>query len=117
MRLKMRVILLTLLSILGTQGPVFGVDWNLVDLGTLGGSQTSGISLNNLGEVVGASRLYQDSDSHAFFYSSGVMHDIAPIDSGYLRTIDFGLNDYGQVASGVMFGGMYYPAIYDTRTG
>src|SRR5262249_41804818 len=116
MRIKMRVILLSLLAILGTQGHVFGGDWNLVDLGTLGGSESFGWSLNNLGEVAGDSRLYQDSGTHAFFYSSGIMHDIAPINSGYIRTTYSGLNDFGQVASGVMASGRYYPAIYDTRT-
>jgi len=113
----MRVILLSLVAMLGAQGHVFGGDWNLIDLGTLGGSETFGNSINNRGEVVGMSRLYQDSDTHAFFYSSGVMRDLAPINSGDLRSTGFGLNDIGQIVSGVMVGSMYYPAMYDTHTG
>jgi len=113
----MRVNSFSLVIILVAQGSAFAGDWNLIDLGTLGGSGSFGAAINNLGEVVGLSRLSGDADSHAFFYSGGVMRDIAPINSGSLRGTEYGLNDNSQVVSGVMAGSMYYPAIYNTRTG
>jgi len=91
---------------------LFGSDWTLVDLGTLGGSQTFADSINDLGQVVGISQLPNDDDSHAFFYANGVMQDIAPINSGDIRGGRLGLNNFGNIASGVVVGGAYYPAIY-----
>lgn len=74
------------------QGSAFGGDWDLIDLGTLGGSESFGSAMNNLGEVVGMSRLPGDAASHVFFYSGGVMHDIGLINNGMLQ---FGVNDSG----------------------
>jgi probable HAF family extracellular repeat protein len=117
MRIKMRVPLFLLLVIFGAQTRLFGGDWKLIDLGTLGGSGSFGQAINNLGEVVGMSKLPGDAASHAFFYSGGVMRDIAPFNSGNLLVIQFGLNDIGQAVDGVVVGSMYYPAIYNSHTG
>ncbi|CAN5216151.1 hypothetical protein BH20ACT24_BH20ACT24_17030 [soil metagenome] len=50
------------------------------DLGTLGGTDSRGYSINNLGHVVGSSRVDpRTSETHAFFYSDETgMIDIAP---------------------------------------
>ncbi len=95
---------------------LFGGTCNIIDLGTLGGSETFANSINDLGQVVGTSRITGDDDSHAFFYSGGVMQDIAPINSGNIRAgTPLGLNNLGQVVSGVISGGAYYPAIYQPQ--
>ena len=46
MRMKMRVSLLLVAVVAGMQGDAFGGDWNLIDLGTLGGSETFGHTIN-----------------------------------------------------------------------
>lgn len=97
--------------------PLLASNWTLTDLGTLGGSETFADSINDLGQVVGMSRVTGDSDTHAFFYDNGVMQDLAPINSGDIRaSFRLGLNNAGQIASGVMVDDAYYPAIYNRQT-
>src|SRR5215831_19806973 len=72
---------------------LFAANWTLIDLGTLGGSETFADSINDLGQVVGTSRLPDDADSHAFFYANGVMQDISPINSGDIRAGRLGINN------------------------
>jgi len=91
---------------------LFAANWTLIDLGTLGGSETFADSINDLGQVVGTSRLPDDADSHAFFYANGVMQDISPINSGDIRAGRLGINNLGDVVSGVVVGDAYYPVIY-----
>jgi probable HAF family extracellular repeat protein len=97
--------------------PLFGSNWTLIDLGTLGGSETFADNINDLGQVVGMSRLTDDNGTHAFFYANGVMQDIAPINSGDIRGGRLGLNNLGHVASGVVASDVYYPVIYDPQSG
>src|SRR5712672_611622 len=93
---------------------LFAGNWTLTDLGTLGGSETFADSINDLGQVVGMSRVSGDTDTHAFFYDNGVMQDLAPINSGDIRaSFRLGLNNVGQIASGVMVDDAYYPTIYN----
>lgn len=92
---------------------LYGSYWTLTDLGTLGGSETFADSINDLGQVVGISRLPDDIGSHAFFYANGVMQDISPVNSGDIRAGRLGLNNLGVIASGVVSGGAYYPVIYE----
>ncbi len=96
---------------------LFASNWTLTDLGTLGGSETFAGSINDLGQVVGMSRLDGDSDTHAFFYDNGVMQDLAPVNSGDIRSSSrLGLNNAGQIASGMLVDDAYYPAIYNRQT-
>jgi probable extracellular repeat, HAF family len=96
---------------------LFASNWTLTDLGTLGGSETFADSINDLGQVVGMSRLDGDSDTHAFFYANGLMEDMAPINSGDIRaSFRLGLNNVGQIASGVVVDDAYYPAIFNRQT-
>jgi probable HAF family extracellular repeat protein len=93
-------------------------NWSLTDLGTLGGSETFADSINDLGQVVGMSRVTGDSGTHAFFYDNGVMQDLAPINSGDIRaSFRLGLNNSGRIVSGVVTDDAYYPAIYDRQSG
>jgi probable HAF family extracellular repeat protein len=97
---------------------LFAGNWTLTDLGTLGGSETLADSINDLGQVVGMSRVTGDTDTHAFFYDNGVMQDLAPINSGDIRaSFRLGLNISGRIVSGVVTDGAYYPAIYDRQSG
>ncbi len=73
----------------------------LVDLGTLGGSNSNPMDINNVGQVVGVADA--PTGSHAFLYSAGVMTDLGDlgIPSGaFLGTLL--INESGQIA------GMYY---------
>ncbi len=97
---------------------LFAGNWTLTDLGTLGGSETFADSINDLGQVVGMSRVADDTDNHAFFYDNGVMQDLAPINSGDIRaSFRLGLNNSGRIVSGVVTDDAYYPAIYDRQSG
>jgi len=70
----------------GLTGALFK-DGQVTDLGGLdgGGVQrlTQALSINSSGVIVGASRLSNESTSHAFIYKNGVMTDLTPEFSGY----------------------------------
>ena len=46
--------------------------YDIVDLGTLGGSRSSAYGINNRGQVVGVAET-ADGDLHAFLWNSGTM--------------------------------------------
>ena len=52
-------------------------DYEVIDLGTLGGPTSLALGLNDGGEIVGSS-LTADGQSHAFIWQDGVMRDLAP---------------------------------------
>lgn len=90
----------------------------ITDLGTLGGSQSFAYAVNDAGEVVGQSWLTGDVSSHSFLYSNGKMTDLYPLNSQSLQTVGpTSINNAGQIASGVIVGGVYVPAILNSRTG
>ena len=90
----------------------------VTDLGTLGGTQSFAYAINDNGQVVGLSRLAGDADIHAFLYSKGKMTDLYPLNSQDVVTVGpTSINNAGQIASGVIFDGIYYPAIYNSKTG
>jgi probable HAF family extracellular repeat protein len=84
------------------------------DLGTLGGSFSSGTSINNFGQVVGWSSLAGDTVQHAFLYDGGVMHDLNNLIPGGSNCALAGsqnpafpgnspdINDAGQIAANVI---------------
>lgn len=76
-----------------------------VDLGTLGGTQSSAYNLNNIGQVVGQSLTSHDADSHYTLWNSGSLIDRYPDGKGA------DINDSGQIAgqTSVFFG----PNIYN----
>jgi len=51
-------------------------DGAMMDLGTLGGTNSDGYGINNAGQVTGGS-------SHAFLYSDGQMMDLGTLGGGY----------------------------------
>lgn len=68
------------------------------DLGTLGGKESEGFSINSFGQVVGTaaiSDLPSGGPYHAFLYSGGVMSDLGTL--GGPRSDAYGINDSGQI--------------------
>jgi probable HAF family extracellular repeat protein len=90
----------------------------LTDLGTLGGTESFAYGINDKGQVVGSSRLAGDTSTHAFLYGNGRMIDLYPLNSGEIQTVGpTGINNSGQIASGLVVGGVYSPAILDSKSG
>src|SRR5215204_2722629 len=69
-------------------------DYQLLDLGTLGGQESHAYSINERGQVVGDA-LTATGETHAFIWKKGVMIDLGTLGgtSSYARAI----NDRGQV--------------------
>ncbi len=71
------------------------VTLSVTDLGTLGGSGSTGYGVNNKGQVAGTSLMPGDKDVHAFFYADGKMTDLGTL--GGKQSEARALNDAGQV--------------------
>jgi len=52
--------------------------YRIIDVGTLGGSFSRALAINNKGQVVGESLTPPRQDLHAFVWTGGVIHEIAP---------------------------------------
>lgn len=90
----------------------------ITDLGTLGGTESLAYAVNDLGQVVGLSTTAGDLAEHSFLYSNGRMTDLYPLNSQSIETVGpTGINNLGQIASGLIVGRVYSPAILDSRTG
>jgi probable HAF family extracellular repeat protein len=90
----------------------------ITGLGTLGGTESFAYALNGSGQVVGSSRTAGDVSTHSFLYSNGRMTDLFPLNSQSIQTVGpTGINNSGQIASGLISGGVYSPALLDSTTG
>lgn len=83
---------------------------NIADLGTLGGTSSRAISVNNNGAIVGNANLAGDGTTHAFVYQNGAMKDLNSMldnsGSGWTLAGATGVNNLGQiVGSGTNAGG------------
>jgi probable HAF family extracellular repeat protein len=76
--------------------------YTLTDLGTLGGSQSRPVAINETGQVIGWSDLVGDTERHAFVWEGGVMSDLDTLGGGNSEAV--AINEAGQVI------GWYYPA-------
>jgi probable HAF family extracellular repeat protein len=82
----------------------------LLDLGTLGGTQSYAYGLNASGSVVGYSYT-ADGERHAFLYSDGVMLDLnslLPLSAGWTITDAFAISDTGVIAGTALVNGVYH---------
>lgn len=68
---------------------------SLQHLGTLGGTQSIGLRINNAGQVTGYSYLSGDSVQRGFVYSDGAMTALGTF--GGTRSLGSDINDLGQV--------------------
>jgi probable HAF family extracellular repeat protein len=104
-------------SINGTNGTI--ANPRMVDLGTLGGSQSSGWSINASNAVVGKSLNSGDTEDHAFIAADNTMLDLnglldASSNNWVLTKAEF-INDAGTICgfgnlSGVLHGFLLTPA-------
>jgi probable HAF family extracellular repeat protein len=56
--------------------------YKVVDLGTLGGSNSQAFGLSVLGQVAGTSTTSEDATAHAFLWSNGKIHDLGNLPGG-----------------------------------
>src|SRR5439155_17096563 len=72
---------------------------NMIELGTLGGTNSQGFAINNNGQVTGYTEI-SDGTQQAFLYSNGQLYDLnnlIPGDSGWVLYWANGINDSGQI--------------------
>jgi probable HAF family extracellular repeat protein len=73
---------------------------SLTNLGTLGGTASSGYGVNDAGWVVGSSLTTGNTTTDGFLYSNGTMTDLnslLPIGSGWTITDATAINDAGDI--------------------
>ena len=85
--------------------------YNIADIGTLGGGFSEGIAINASGQVTGASGTPEDSATHAFLYSGGVLTDLGTLGGRDNRGL--AINDSGQVTGYAQIAvGVFHPFLY-----
>ena len=71
------------------------VDYQIIDLGTLGGMNSRGLGINNSGQVTGDSNTADNSANHAFISNGNSMEDLGTL--GGISSHGLGINNSGQV--------------------
>ncbi len=67
----------------------------VIGLGTLGGTNSFGNAINDLGQIVGYAYTHTGIE-HAYLFSNGAMTDLGTF--GGLRSFAYGINNSGQIA-------------------
>lgn len=102
-------IFICLFAILFLANTVYAVDYSIIDLGTLGGTYSHALGINDSGQVVGYASTTDDTIGwNAFLYSGGVMNDLnnlLPLGSGWLLTYAIDINNSGQIVGTGYIGG------------
>jgi probable HAF family extracellular repeat protein len=68
---------------------------HITDLGTLGGTSSSSVAINDNGQIIGNSNVGIEYDYHSFLWENGHMRDIGPLDGRFSYAV--AINDLGQV--------------------
>jgi probable HAF family extracellular repeat protein len=84
---------------LGAQGQEGGASYTLYDLGTLGGSVSSGNTINDLGWVMGNANLPGDELTHAAVWIDGMKFDLGTL-GGPNSVVDWPVHNERGVISG-----------------
>jgi probable HAF family extracellular repeat protein len=92
------------------------IKYFITDMGTLGGTESFAYGISDSEEVIGSSRLIGDTETHSFLYSKGKIKDLYPLNSESIQTVGPSSINGGEIASGVINNGIYYPAIYSIKT-
>lgn len=92
-------------------------EYTITDLGTLGGSDSRGNSINSSGHVVGYSSTDNDGPEHAFLYKDGTMTDLHTLGGSY--SFGYGVDDDGQVVGSSYIAGdsRVHAFLYDETNG
>jgi probable HAF family extracellular repeat protein len=94
---KKQLFALHLVGVLLVAPAIRADSYMVTQLGTLGGTQSNALGINNSGQVVGSATLTGDTTYHATLWQSG---STTPIDLGTLGgnySAAIGINDVGQV--------------------
>jgi probable HAF family extracellular repeat protein len=85
------------------QGYMNAFEWNgtqMVDLGTLGGTQSYAYGVNDQGSAVGYSYITGNAATHGFMYANGILVDLnslLPIGSGWTINQAYAIDDAGDI--------------------
>ncbi len=96
----MRKGLIVIICFMCTVSSVHAVEYELIDLGTLGENTSYAHSINNKGQIVGVSHI-SPSTSHAFLWEKGIIKDIGTISGNNSdHSQAYGINDNRMVVGG-----------------
>jgi probable HAF family extracellular repeat protein len=100
-----------------THAVLWGPTGTIQDLGTLGGTNSEAIDINNEGQVIGSSQTTGDAATHFFLWSSGTgMQDLnTTVDAGITSVVE--INDAGQIVGTYTTGGESHAFLYTPGTG
>lgn len=86
--------------------------YQITDIGSLGGTESFAYSINDYSVIVGLSRTQGDAERHPFVYSKKKMTDLYPA----IETAE-SINDIGQIVGGITNGNIFVPAKHNFNTG
>jgi len=90
----MNLCVLALALVLVVSQAVFGLEYHIIDLGTLGGSESKAYGINEYGQIVGGAETSL-GETHAFIYEGGVISDLGTLGGNMSEA--WGINENGQM--------------------
>jgi probable HAF family extracellular repeat protein len=89
------ILALVLFGVAYSSGDCLAQTYQVTDVGTLGGTTTTGFAINSSGQVVGSSTTSGNAATHAFLYTGGVITDLGTL--GGDTSEAFAINDAGTI--------------------